>query len=291
MTETNEHQDHVGRTEADASFEQGQIAAKGEDLGFGLHAFHGPSGVTIVDEVVEVEKRGARLLGRKAGHHRVQTPDSFIEYLARHATSKTEVWADEEGQKVVAVIDGDERAEAGRQEHTITLAVKHSPEWTAWNERSGKFMGQAEFAEFIEQHAGDVRVPDAATLMEIAQTITGHRNVQFEAGQRVSDGSIQFAWHEETNAKAGKSGHLEIPERLSLGIRPFIAGTKYEIDAGLRWRVQSGTGAVVLALVLIDPATVLEDAFQEYLVTIREGLDKRVSEAAGGAVPIYTGTV
>ncbi len=108
--------------------------------------------------------------------------DSFIDYLSRntsddpeavgegylHNAGGLELWADIEGRKVTAILDGME----GLRKHTATLALRTSREWTEWVAIDGKLLDQVRFAEFIEDHLSTIGQPDGALLLDVAQTFS-----------------------------------------------------------------------------------------------------------------------
>lgn len=293
------------RTENDAVIATAQQAVTPTDIGNGLHVFLTAQGeVRIVDaeEQVQYREGGPR---RKTGARSVADPESLVEYLRRHATDETEVWADLEARRVVAYVDGHANDSAGYHEHTVSLDVHQTPEWREWNQISGDLISQTQFAEFLEQRAEDVvprtdeegtplpEDPTALSLIRLAQTVTGQRNVQFKSGVRIETGDVQVEWVEDTQVNPGH-GTTTIPSKIFLGLRPFVGGKKFQVEAALRWRV-SKDESVTLGWVLVNPVGILEAAFEAYIDSIREGLDS-ISEPSDENldacdIPLFLGKV
>jgi len=272
MTTPNPQQ-YEGRTDTDAAVDAGLAASVPHDLedGSGLFVLTVPAGATHV--VIDPEKETAwreERPRRKTGKRTAHDPESLVRYVQRHGTPDTEVWADKVGRSVVAVLDGHGADAPGHGDHRITLGVDRSASWNRWKAKDGVQMEQADFADFIEQAAAEVVEPSAASLLDIAQTITGHRSVAFESATRSDNGDVTVAWKEETTAQAGKSGQMTIPSTLRLLIRPFVGGAAAHVEASLRYRVTKG--GVTLGYVLINPDRVEEYTFDLYVQKIAESL-------------------
>lgn len=283
---TQNPQQYEGRTDTDAAVDAGLAAAIPHDLGdgSGLHVLTVPAGATHV--VIDPEKETAwreERPRRKTGKRTAHDPESLVRYVQRHGTPDTEVWADKVGRSVVAVLDGHGTDAPGHGDHRITLGVDRSESWKRWKSNDGVQMGQGQFADFIEQAAAEVVEPDAATLLQIAQTITGHRAVSFESAERTDNGDVTVSWKENTSAQAGKDGKLTIPSTLLLRIRPFVGGAAVDVQASLRYRVSKE--GVTLGYVLINPDRVEEFTFDLYVQKIAGAL---APEGEGG-FPVFYG--
>jgi uncharacterized protein YfdQ (DUF2303 family) len=157
--------------------------------------------------------------------------------------------------------------EAGWGDHRATLTLRRTPAWQAWTAASGKLLGQAEFAELLEDRAGDVVTPDHATLLEVAQSIEGTKDVAFKSGARDDNGEIRFRYEETISAKAGQAGDLVIPSRIELALSPYEGQDPFKVPARFRYRI-TGAGGVQLGIVLDRPEDVLRSAFSAVAVEI-----------------------
>lgn len=185
------------------------------------------------------------------------------------------IYADEQSLGLVAVLNDDWgiAGKPGWRDYRVALSLRRTPEWSAWRDKDGTAMGQPVFAEFIEEHIEDIVDPDGATMLELAQSIEGTSNATFKAGVRLASGARQVVWSEDIDARGGKAGELEIPDRFTIGVRLFADGDPWRIDALLRYRISGGH--LHLSYKLIQPERVERRVFDELLTTVvteRDGL-------------------
>jgi len=221
-----------------------------------------PEGVRghIVDlEIFEPRPR------RKRGVVELQTVDDFASYVLRHDDpTSTTIWCDVYKHQLEAVINGhagvgDDRP--GWGDHRAVLKLLLTPEWKHWKLLDGQLVDQLRFAEHIEDGLDDITDPPSADMLEIAQTISGTRTVDFRAARRVGDGTVGVEWVEEQTARAGQKGDLQIPERFTLAIAPFLGEEPYKVEARLRWRMRDGK--LALGYKLTRPDLILRDAIDQ----------------------------
>lgn len=225
------------------------------------------TGSRVIDVRDQIQRTKDHPL-RKTGAVTLTQHDSFTAYLAKHGMPDTELWADNEKDQVVAVInahmgttgDGGEDY-AGWGDHRATLQLVTTQDWRDWTDKSGVLMSQVDFAEFVEQHLPNFVRPSAADMLELAQTIKGHTKVSFESSKRVKSGETAIEWREETTAAAGKKGTLEIPDTIDLGMQVYEGGAPYKLTARFRYRI--GGGQLVLGYVLERAGDVKRDAFAQ----------------------------
>jgi uncharacterized protein YfdQ (DUF2303 family) len=202
---------------------------------------------------------------------------SFVRYVEKHGSAdRTEVYADRDASSVVAVIDSHLREDAtkdraGRQAHRATLQLRHTPAWEAWVKNQGQ-KSQTDFAEFVEEHALEFVEPEAATMLEIAQTFQVKRGVEFSSATRLSSGEVTIAYGETDKTKAGQKGELSFPERFKVALQPYQGGEPYVVTALLRYRLNEGRLTLGYTLLRLD--VVLEDAFKDVLNEVDESLEK-----------------
>jgi len=215
---------------------------------------------------------------------------TFVEYLARHATPATEVYADTEKSRVIAIIDSHQGADkpAGWGQHRLTLALEKTKAWRAWVGHDGQWLKQVDFAEFIESRAPEVKTPTSASLLELAQSFQATRHVEFESSERLKDGQTQLGYKETLTAKAGHKGTIVIPDDLLLVLKPYVGGPTYHVTARFRFRL-NGT-ELVLSYTLERPEEILDAAFADLIAAIRDG-EKRDGQAFHNGItqPIFFG--
>ena len=224
---------------------------------------------------------------------------SFVAYVNRHKVAGTEIYAHTNTSSVVAVIDshwatdGPEPALGGWQKHKLSLVLEKSKAWLAWENADGKLVDQQTFADFLDDRYLDVIDPAPAVLIDIARTFQAKTSVNFESGFREGSGDVTLNYVEDTKAKAGQKGDIEIPSRIQLALRPYVGGPVYSIWANFRYRLNGGN--VVLGFRLERPENILEAAFADIVTEIRDGrTDKRdgvetVVHGGVGGVPIFNG--
>lgn len=226
---------------------------------------------------------------------------SFVAYVNRHADDHTEVYAHTNTSKVIAVIDSHDEStgDPGWQKHRVSLDLEHSKQWLAWKNADGKLLAQDEFADFIDDQWNDVIDPEPARMIDIARTFQAHTKVNFESVIRDTSGDVKLSYIEDTAAKAGQKGDIEIPARIQLALRPYIGGPIYSIWANFRYRLRGGS--VSLGFKLERPELILEAAFADIVTEIRDGKTEKRANAVSselvetrvhdgiGNVPIFYG--
>jgi uncharacterized protein YfdQ (DUF2303 family) len=166
---------------------------------------------------------------------------SFMHYVQVHAvTEHTTIWVDQLAARIVAVINDHGESATGFGDHRVALQLVRTPEWSHWLAADGKYLTQEQFAEHLQDGIMEIRDPDAATMLEIAQTIQGKTNADWKSAVRLDNGQVGFAYQEEVAATAGRAGNMEIPATLALGIAPFYGEAPFEIGARLRYRIREG---------------------------------------------------
>lgn len=247
----------------------------GEDLRSGLVVKvvrHDERIETVDLEHTLVAPRGHR------GDATIYEPADFVGYVNRLATPATTVWADPDAATITAVFDDHEDGiTPGWRRHRATLAIRRDPEWQAWKSASSKLGSQEWFAEFIEDHLMTITDPDPATMLEVATSFQASRSGSFERGTRLQTGDVQLRWSETTSASAGTKGHLEVPERFTIRVAPYLGVEPVDLAARLRYRINDGTLHIGFSLHRPDLAEL--QAFDD----IRSMVD------GGTEVPIHLG--
>lgn len=285
-------------TEADTVAHLADIAAANQRVAIAPGKVYlvrdGDGGLRVIDTDAYAE-----VPRRDTGSRSVTDAKSFVEYVNRHAHRGTEVYAHTNTAKVIAVIDSHEGAglNPGWQKHRVSLDLEFSKAWATWAKADGQMFGQVEFADFLDDRYLDVIEPDPARMIDIARTFQAKTKVDFESGVREHSGDVKLNFVEETTAKAGQKGDIEIPSRIQLALRPYVGGPIYSIWASFRYRLHGGN--VSLGFKLERPENILEAAFADIVTEIREGRTDTRKTADGevetrihdgiGDVPIFSG--
>lgn len=194
---------------------------------------------------------------------------SFEAYLTKHGIpGETEITASVQAGAFYAAINAGTTEEPGWGDQGIHLKLTESKEWKRWVAGSGRLMDQMAFAEFIEDNAENIVEPSSAQILEIAQSLQINRAVDFESGQRLSDGNVRFGYRETTTATAGAVGDLSIPAHFTLALRPFEGGEAYSVKALFRYRLIQKQLQLGYKLQLVE--RIREDAFNDVAGTVRD---------------------
>lgn len=216
---------------------------------------------------------------RKTGAVTLRDAQSLIAYVKRHLDQVgTTLWSDVDQARIVAVLDDHETtSNAGWGQHRATLQLRETDEWRLWRSLDGKLVDQQTFAEHIESGASNVVTPDAATMLEIAQSFHAKKGVNFTSDRRLS-GEVQFGYEETVTARAGQRGSIEVPALFELSLAPFDGTAEQVVTARLRFRLSDGH--LSLGYRLIRPDVVRRVALTEVTDAV----------ATGTGLPVMSGT-
>jgi uncharacterized protein YfdQ (DUF2303 family) len=258
----------------------------------GRHVIVTPPGSTaVVLDVDSTFEKHAPYPRRRRGTFTTTNPESLADYINRHQDlDRTEVWANVDSGKIVAVLNGHEKADgpvsedgydAGWGDHRAEFETVLTPEWKTWVARDDMSFNQLDFAEFIEDNLPDIVDPEPATLLEMAQTFDSTGNVVFRSQNRLATGERELIYKEEVDANAGVDGRLTIPETFTVALQPFEGAQKYRVVARLRFSIREGR--LTLKYKLERPRDVLKAAFEDVIDSVGTLLDEK------HGVPIFRG--
>jgi uncharacterized protein YfdQ (DUF2303 family) len=234
----------------------------GSALGDAKAVPHGVIPYAVIPEGATVEEL-ERLMpspARARATVTAKSAETFSAYVNRFKEPATAVFADQEKFTLVGIIDYHALGEPGWREHRVSYGAPRSLEWQTWRTNSGKRMGQADFAQFIEDNVVDIRDPDGAAVLEVSRNLQAKKAVDFSSSLRLSDGAQQFSYSETVDGSTVK-GTIKVPEEFTLGIPVFFGGIMYEVRARLRYRIESGK--LQLWYDLYRPEHIEKDAFAE----------------------------
>ena len=196
---------------------------------------------------------------RKRGTVQLKDVASLLAYCKDQSNASTGyLYANPDRRNVIAVFN----------DHRAEFKAEFTPEFAKWQKHSSVQMTQTEFAEFIEDNFADITEPAAQTLLEMASTIQAKTDINFSSAKRLQNGQVQLQYTEVIDARAGANGALEIPKEFSLGVRIFKNGDGYKLKARLKYRLHGG--AIKFWYELDRPERAIEEAFDGYVVTLRE---------------------
>jgi uncharacterized protein YfdQ (DUF2303 family) len=220
-------------------------------------AFTLPDGANV--HVVDPEEY-ALVPRRTRGTVRLFDHESLAGYTIEHnADKRARLFFDPDAPVLRVVFNGPTSGtERGWGDHVAEFAPRFTPEWKAWTAISGKLVSQAEFAEFVENQLADVHDPPAAEMLELARTFEADRRVEFRQSTVLESGQRQLTYAEVIDARAGQSGQITVPSRITLGMAVFRGGDAYRLEARLRYRITDGT--LKIGVDLIRPDLVRDQA-------------------------------
>lgn len=208
---------------------------------------------------------------RKRGTIALHTAASFSDFINRHKDERSTIFADRDACRFIGVLNDADGEGAHWADHRAVLAMKHTPEWLFWTAQDGNLLSQADFAGHIEDGQSEVREPDAATLLELAQTFHAKTGVNFRQSTILQSGQRQLTYEETTAASAGHSGQITIPQEFILGVAPFVGSDAYKVTARLRFRLHNGT--LSIGYQLVRPHEVIDAAFADAVEAIKTATD------------------
>lgn len=133
--------------------------------------------------------------------------------------------------------------------HTAFLNLNYHRDYQTLRNNADKWHEQEDFALFVEENTHLFVQPDAATMLELAQELKGHRNVGWQTGKRLADGRVRLEYIEEIEAKSVR-GEMSVPESLKL-VSPIFEGfSPQDINAAFRYRLD-GDGGITFSYRLL----------------------------------------
>lgn len=212
------------------------------------------------------------------------TPKSFCDYVNLFGQAdRSIVFAQPKGASFVTVLDYHANPTAPSWNgHKASCVLQHTAAWKEWTAQNKQPMSQADFAQFLEDHIPDIAEPAGAVLLEVARNFEAKKAVTFQSIQRISDGSVQFAFNEDVQGTP-KAGAMKVPTEFTLVIAPFEGSEPETVVARLRYRIGDG-GKLSIWYDLIRAQEVLDRAFNRIYADIEKGTKKSVRAVVIGSV-------
>lgn len=206
---------------------------------------------------------------RKKGTSAMATIASFVDQVNRSKDADTIIFADVANRaapRLIAVFDYNKAGPAGEPrfgEHRANYAFPVSEEWKAWTSGKLNEIGQADFAEFLENRIMDVldpasisdpegkgvlaefcaqlgiRLASPQALMELSRGLTVHANHKVVQAVNLTTGEGQIAFGETHTDAAGAP--VKVSGGFAIAISVFLNGPAYKIPVRLRYKVKEGS--------------------------------------------------
>lgn len=207
---------------------------------------------------------------------------SFVQVVRRYTADGTTLWARQPSTgapvpSVTAVFDDHiDQYGAGWREHRAQLVVRMDPDWQAWAAVDGNALDQVALAEFLTDQLHVIAEPRAADLIPAVTTFSTRRNLTFSQAMNLDTGETQFTYVE----KGETAGAENLPNRLTINVRPFYGCQPVVLEVWLRYRLREGK--LTFTLQRIRPDRAQEAAWGDVCGQIAAEL--------GEQLPIWQGT-
>lgn len=172
-----------------------------------------------------------------------ETAQSLADYTNRFAKrDESVVYVSNEGQSITLVVDHHTPTATAWRCHVAHFAARLSDRYAAWKDRNGKLSPQEDFANWIEDHLNDIVFPEAATVLEVIETMQATMRGAFRKVIRRDTGASVLQFDNEITASAGTAGRdLEVPRKLKIEVPIFeSSGAPVGIEVAMRYRISGG---------------------------------------------------
>ncbi len=229
---------------------------------------------------------------RVRGERTVTDLDSFLAELARRPLGPSgTLWGNAQRGALTAIYNDHyyEPAEdedgvfakdiAGWRDDKLNLTLTKDEDWAAWHSISNKYFGQQEFGDHIEALLHTVISPDQADLLEVIDSIRASTSGEFESGIERANGGQKLTYKQEHTVRAGRSGQLEVPQTITLELRPWEGHPDvYPVEAYFRVRIREGS--LALAVKLKPTRQIVRAAWATLTLAVIEATSKPVYAVA-----------
>lgn len=200
----------------------------------------------------------------RVGTSTTTTLSSFCDLVNRHKDDGSVIFAktDWPEPKLTAVIDyhkGGETHEARHGKHRIVYPFPLTDEFKVWVGSNRKAFKQADFAEFMEEHAAELASPDTyeistfeplfkerfgtpAEIIDLSRHLEVNVGAKMKSAVRNASGERQMVFETEHTGVNGEP--IDIPGIFIVSVPPFLSGDSepevVRIPARLRYRAVGG---------------------------------------------------
>jgi len=233
---------------------------------------------------------------RRAGTATLESLESFVAHVNRHKGETSVLFAtlgpeSSPAPQIQAVYDYNQAGEESRDgerarygKHRARYTFPLSREWKAWDNVADTWLGQGEFAAFLEERIGDITskvgeglkatceklfVPvlaDGARILDLSRGLDIGENVRVSSHAKIESGETRLAFSSEHTD--GNGNQVDVPRAFAIGIPVFDGGQPFQILVRLRYRLNGPK--ITWSLVPHEMDTVLVFAFEE---AVREAVE------------------
>lgn len=173
----------------------------------------------------------------------IDTAASLIDYVNRFKNPNTVLFASEQDNKIVAVIDyheaaiGEEPVKARLGKQIATLTLRYADQWQTWTGRDQQLMRHVDFATFLEENQFDVSSPKGADLLELCRDLQVKAGMNFSSSIRQGDAvSVSFQKEDDVSSK----GSISLPVSFETTIPVFFGEKAVRVLNWSRRKVDGG---------------------------------------------------
>lgn len=214
---------------------------------------------------------------RRATNRALQTIDSFNEYLKRFKKPDSSIYVKRESAGFVIIADIDHRSETelAWDDHKVSVSLQYSEALSRWLGNSKRTLSQEDFADLLEERSREITSPDAAEILELAQSLHITRNLSVKSLVRANRANNTIAFNQEQSLKGG-DGTVDLPTKFTIHLEAFARHrTMATFDVLLRPRVREDKPVFVYELQNV------EETIEVALDSILHGIGSQT------ALPIY----
>lgn len=233
-------------------------------------------------------------LRERIGDRRFSTVESLVRYVNRYKTVETLGYFHDisgRGAKVLAndwtageyVIDdwsNDDEDKIANRNHKATLVLRPTAAARRWANALDTPLDQMQMVELVIDGAGEIAAPDAADLRDLISDLHAIRNSTAKSVIRV-DGGMAVEVTENVSLHAGTGNTLQVPETLTILLRPWTA-----VDATITFTVKVRPKVVgdTVKFVLAAPHV------EERLTTVLDAIHHELADdtTGTGIAPFWT---
>lgn len=204
--------------------------------------------------------------------------DSFDAYAKPFKEDDSVIYLDEENRKFKIVFDHHGKDKPTWGEHTASLKLFFSNEWTRFKKMDGEKMKPKEFAEFIEDNINYLSAEgmSAADLITLSENFRINVKGDVEVEDTLHAGMRKLVIKDDSTISSNTPDGrvLTIPPELKVKMRFFKNGTTYDTKVFLRYRISQGS--LYFYIKIPDPEGIEEEALNAFSEKVAEKTELKV---------------
>lgn len=205
----------------------------------------------------------------REGNIRLDDLASFCQYVNRHATAATVIYATQAtnggGGTITAVLDDGEPLQPGRRVDRAHITLQADPRFSAWLAILGKAIPQKAFIEFIREHDREFVTPSGAQMRSAVNSLELKKSSTFKNVERESGAAgVELVYITDTQAQ----GTLEFPEFFTISVPLLRFCPPVTINGRILFDINDGV--MTFCVRLDDLHLLTEEAWKEAIRSVQE---------------------